>query len=111
MARKTRRPAGIVERIEIKGFKSIAEATLDLGLLNVFIGANGSGKSSLFEATAALSAAAAGCIDSVELERRGARLSPIGRYATHLSSAKERSVVSLGAIGRERGISMDPAQA
>lgn len=101
---KKRKPTGLVERIEIKGFKSIAEATLDLGLLNVFIGANGSGKSSLFEATAALSAAAAGRIDSVELERRGARLSPIGRYATHLSSAKERTHISLGALGRERGI-------
>lgn len=103
MTRKARTPAGLIERIDIKGFKSIAQATLDLGRLNVFIGANGSGKSSLFEATTVLSAAADGRVDSIELERRGARLSPIGRYATHLSSAKTSPFVALAAVGREGG--------
>lgn len=38
-----------LERILIKGFKSIREQDLALGPLNVFIGGNGSGKSNLIE--------------------------------------------------------------
>ena len=36
-----------LERLEIAGFKSIREASLELGPLNVLIGANGAGKSNL----------------------------------------------------------------
>jgi predicted ATPase len=39
-----------LEKLTIKNFKSIREQTLALGRLNVFIGANGSGKSNLIEA-------------------------------------------------------------
>jgi predicted ATPase len=39
-----------LEKLTIKNFKSIREQTLSLGRLNVFIGANGSGKSNLIEA-------------------------------------------------------------
>lgn len=38
-----------LEKLVIKNFKSIREQTLHLGSLNVFIGANGSGKSNLVE--------------------------------------------------------------
>ena len=38
-----------LERITIRNFKSIREQTLELARLNVFIGANGSGKSNLIE--------------------------------------------------------------
>ncbi len=34
-----------LKRVEIKGFRSIKEMTLDLRPLNVLIGANGAGKS------------------------------------------------------------------
>ena len=34
-----------ISKIKIKGFKSIREAEIDLGMLNVLIGANGAGKS------------------------------------------------------------------
>jgi predicted ATPase len=36
-----------LERIEIEGYRSIRELRLDLGALNILIGANGSGKSNL----------------------------------------------------------------
>lgn len=36
-----------LNRITIKGFRSIKEATLEIGPLNVLIGANGAGKSNL----------------------------------------------------------------
>lgn len=36
-----------IERLELSGYKSIRHATIDLGRLNVLIGANGAGKSNL----------------------------------------------------------------
>src|SRR6266404_521999 len=38
-----------LEKLTIKNFKSIREQTLEVGLLNVFIGSNGAGKSNLIE--------------------------------------------------------------
>src|SRR5205085_9240062 len=46
---------------------------LELGIVNVFIGANGSGKSNLLEAAATIAAAAFGRIDHESLVRRGCR--------------------------------------
>ncbi len=40
----------MLQKIDIKGFKSIEEASLTLGKLNIFIGTNASGKSNLFDA-------------------------------------------------------------
>ena len=37
----------ILKRIEVSGYKSIKRMSLELGPLNVLIGANGSGKSNL----------------------------------------------------------------
>jgi predicted ATPase len=39
----------LIERLKIKGFKSIRDSEIELGNLNVLIGANGSGKSNLLE--------------------------------------------------------------
>ena len=40
----------MLEEITIKNFKSIANDTIALGRVNVFIGENGSGKSNILEA-------------------------------------------------------------
>ena len=45
-------PSVRIERVRIEAFKSIIDQTLELGRLNVLIGANGSGKSALMEALA-----------------------------------------------------------
>lgn len=63
----------IVSEFKIKSFKSIESADLDLGTVNVFIGANGSGKSNLLEAFGVLAAAAFGRVDNESLVRRGCR--------------------------------------
>lgn len=71
-----RRPASarrLVERLEIKGFKSIVDQTIELGVLNVVAGANGAGKTTLLEAIGMLGAAADGRVDDSELLRRGVR--------------------------------------
>ena len=57
----------------VKTFKSLDDVAVDLGLVNVFIGANGSGKTNLLEALGILSAAANGKVDDVSLLNRGVR--------------------------------------
>ncbi|MFN3763867.1 MAG: AAA family ATPase, partial [Anaerolineae bacterium] len=53
----------MIRKIRIQGFKSILDAELEIGQVNVFIGANGSGKSNLLEAVGVLSAAVEGRVD------------------------------------------------
>ncbi len=65
----------MIETLTIESFKSIQSVTLELGQVNVFIGANGSGKSNLLEALAVLSAAASGKVDQSTLVYRGCRAS------------------------------------
>jgi len=59
--------------IEVKRFKSLVQLRLELGRVNVFIGANGSGKSNILEAIGVLGAAAFGRVDDETLLRRGVR--------------------------------------
>ena len=63
----------MLESLSIRTFKSLEDVTVDLGLVNVFIGANGSGKSNLLEALGVLSAAADGKVDDQTLLARGVR--------------------------------------
>lgn len=42
----------MIKEIKIENFKSIQSLNLELGQLNVFIGANGSGKSNILEGIA-----------------------------------------------------------
>ena len=41
--------SGMITKIEIRSFKSIEHAEIELGQLNVFVGTNGSGKSNILE--------------------------------------------------------------
>jgi len=68
----------IVDTFSVQNFKSIESAEIALGVVNVFIGANGSGKSNLLEAFGVLAAAAFGRVDNESLVRRGCR--PGGFY-------------------------------
>ncbi len=53
-----------IARISVEGFKSLARQTIELGRLNVLIGANGSGKSALLEAMGLLGAAVTGVTEA-----------------------------------------------
>jgi predicted ATPase len=66
-------PIIMVTKISIESFKSFEKVEVELGLVNVFVGANGSGKSNLLEAVGVLSAAANGRVDDEALMRRGVR--------------------------------------
>ena len=63
----------MLKSLSVKTFKSLEDVTVDLGLVNVFIGANGSGKSNFLEALGILSAAADGRVDDQTLLARGVR--------------------------------------
>lgn len=63
----------MIKTFTVRAFKSIPDLTIELGQINVFIGANGSGKSNILEALGVLSAAASGIVDDESLMRRGVR--------------------------------------
>ena len=63
----------MITKVSVRSFKSIEKVDIELGLLNVFVGANGSGKSNLLEALGVLSAAADGRVTDQTLLQRGVR--------------------------------------
>jgi AAA15 family ATPase/GTPase len=64
----------MITKIKIENFKSIQNLDLELGRLNVFIGANGSGKSNILEGIAFGAAASQNRVDNVSLFSRGLRI-------------------------------------
>ena len=63
----------MLKQLSVRTFKSLENVEIELGLVNVFVGANGSGKSNLLEALGVLSAAADGKVDDQTLLIRGVR--------------------------------------
>jgi AAA15 family ATPase/GTPase len=57
-----------LKKIRIQGFKSIVDQEFEPGQVNVLIGANGSGKTSLLEAIGILGAAISGTVDDESLQ-------------------------------------------
>lgn len=64
----------MIDTITIKNFKSITDATLSLGNVNVFIGANGSGKSNVLEAIAMVAAERSSRIEVKDMIQKGIRI-------------------------------------
>jgi len=90
----------MINRIQVNGFKSLRDFHLDLGLINVFIGANGSGKSNILEAIGVLSAAASGRVDDESLIRRGVRPGLPSLYKS--SFKKDRTPPHISLSGQSR---------
>lgn len=65
----------MIDKIQIKNFKSIVDLTIDLGRFNVIIGANGCGKTNILEAITFASAASRGKLDIESLVNRDIRVS------------------------------------
>lgn len=63
----------MIEQLEIENFKSIRQACLEFGKINIFLGANGAGKTNILEAIGVISAAVFGVVDDEALLRRGIR--------------------------------------
>ena len=64
----------MITRVEIKNFKSVVNQTMDLGIFNVMIGANGCGKSNLLEAIAVAGLSSSGALLPEMFANRGIRL-------------------------------------
>ena len=78
----------MLDQFTVRDFKSLVDVTVDLGVVNVFVGANGSGKSNLLEAIGILGAAASGRVNDETLKYRGVRP---GVPALYKSSFKNKT--------------------
>ena len=63
----------MLTKITIENYKSVEQLELELGRVNVFIGANGCGKSNILEAIAFASAASKNQLEDIFLATRGIR--------------------------------------
>ena len=97
----------MIDRIEIHAFKSIQEASLELGSFNVFVGANGSGKSNIIEAIGVLGAAAAGRVDDEALLHRGVRPGISDLYKSSFRGSRRRSAIRFGAFSSTSSYEVD----
>ena len=82
----------MITKVSIKAFKSLEEVEIDLGNLNVFVGANGSGKSNLLEGIGVLSAAADGKVTDQTLLQRGVRPGVPKLYKSAFRSSGRRQL-------------------
>ncbi len=84
----------MIKEIKIENFKSIESLNLELGRLNVFIGANGSGKSNILEGIAFGSVALMGYnLDNGYLEYKGVRFDRLFAQSA-FGKEKKREIIT-----------------
>jgi len=66
----------LLDKIEIKRFKTIKNLNLSFGKVNLFIGGNGSGKSNILESIGLASSCLGRGLSDVDLRLKGVRLTP-----------------------------------
>ena len=66
----------MIKKITIQQFKSVLNAELDFGRVNMFIGSNGAGKSNVLEAIGVASASVGRGVSDLDLQQKGVRLTP-----------------------------------
>ena len=85
-----------IRKITFGNFKSLYNAAFEPGKVNVSIGANGSGTTTILEAIGLLSAAMTDRVDSSSLQRKGVRLSIPSLYKSSFKDLKrQRSMIDL----------------
>ena len=82
----------MIKEIKIENFKSIQSLNLELGRLNVFIGANGSGKSNILEGIAFGAAAMSGKLENLFLSARGVRISEPNLMSSAFKNNKQSNI-------------------
>ena len=83
-----------IDQITIRDFKALKDLTFSPGHVNVFVGANGTGKSTILEALGVLSAAMTDRVDGNSLSRKGVRLSAPTLYKSAFRSDKRSQTIS-----------------
>jgi predicted ATPase len=99
----------MIDRVTIQGFKSIVGAEIALGRLNVFVGANGSGKSNVLEAVGLLGCAVSGRVGEEAFRFRGVRPGSPKLFKTAFDGERIPRLIRLeAAAGRdEYRVSLD----
>ena len=93
--------APMITRLQIQNFKSIAKADLEFGRVNLFIGANGAGKSNLLEAIGLYAACLGRGIDASTLSAKGVRLSAPRIFKSSFRNRRTPKLIRLqGDVGR-----------
>lgn len=87
----------MISTFKVEGFKSLIETSVDLGSFNVFIGANGSGKSNLLEAIGVMGAASFGSVEPETLRYRGVRPGLPALYKTSFKNQRFRRLITMTA--------------
>lgn len=94
----------MISEVTISNFKSVRNLTLPLGRVNIFIGANGSGKSNILEAIAFAGAASADKLDNEFLKSRGIRISNAELMKSAFDTTGKKNPVEFGFKSDEREI-------
>jgi len=79
-----------LKKISVGNFKSLYDVSFEPGKVNVFVGANGSGKTTILEAIGLLSAAMTDRVDTTALQRRGVRLSVPALYTSNFKNISRK---------------------
>lgn len=87
----------MLSKFSVQGFKSLPDASVELGAFNVFIGANGSGKSNLLEALGVIGAAAFGSVEPETLRYRGVRPGLPSLYKSSFRGRAFRRIITMEA--------------
>lgn len=88
----------MVKEIKIQNYKSVQDLTLELGRINVLIGANGCGKSNILEAIAFGSAAAEDKLGNEFLSSRGIRVTDSKWMRSGYKKSSESQDIGFGFI-------------
>lgn len=85
----------MLKKVKIENYKSVVDQTLNLGMFNVIIGANGCGKSNLLEAIAMAGLSCSGALLPEMFESRGIRLSD-NRFMRSAFEGIDQEFISVG---------------
>lgn len=85
----------MIDNIEIQNFKSISKLNLEIGRVNVLIGANGSGKSNILEAIALGAASTSHELSREFLSARGIRVTEPNAMRSGFDVAKENNSIKI----------------
>lgn len=80
-----------INKLAFRNFKTLENVSFEPGRVNVFIGANGSGKTTVLETIGLLCAAMTDRIDNSSMQRKGIRLSVPGLYKSAFSDLKRKA--------------------
>ena len=88
----------MIQKVKIENFKSIQSLEMELGRLNVFIGANGCGKTNILEGIAMVSLGAERKLDYEFLSNRGIRVIENNAWLSGFSKQNEDNCANLSLI-------------